>query len=227
MATDASAQTVPPALGLGAVDSGLPSIQTFSYQFQVPPLPVNGNTGAAYEFHAGIMTGNNVTFIKGSFAYGCEIMAHTACFPPFQNRYLFYVTVLNQMLNYRTQYPASGLVVTSGSNYTVKLAFGKCDLRLQALTFTVSNETWTYSQKICPVSGTFTQAWAGLIEIHDATSCSQFPATQTAIEWNITANGYPVDSFTETNFTPPINCNFALNISGNNVSYSWNDSAID
>lgn len=222
--TSVFAQTYPQAVGLGAIDTGL-NIQSVSYTFTVPPLPAN-NTGAAYEYHFAIVTGNNNSLIKSSFAYGCEIQAHIACYPPFENRYIFYVTVLNQVLNYRTQYPSNGVALSPG-NYSVSYYFTKCDIKVKALEFSVSNSTWSYSQKICSMTlgGTYSQAITGLIEIHDATSCSQFPLTQSATEGNILLNNQSATSWRQMNLTPPIDCDFALSINGNSVSYLWNDNA--
>ena len=199
------------------------SFITQTYNITVPPKP-EITSQAAYEFHAGMLATDNSTFIKSTIAYGCEIGAKSACFPPFLDRYIFYVSIINTATGTRQQVPAKGWQVTPGSTYNITLSqTGRCLFYLaKSLTITASNGTANFSARVCGGWGkNYNVIAAGLLEEHNVTSCAELPPTNSITQSGITVKGNPPENWMQLAITPPFDCNYALAFEGNNVSISW------
>lgn len=213
----ATAQT--PALAIGSIAQRGPTITSLSYQITIPPAT---NSSVGFEFHAGMLSGDNSTFIKGTISYGCQVSAHKACFPTFKNRYIFYVSVIDSKSLYRTQYPSMGYVVTPGSNYTIVFTKTHCLFNMQAWSFSIANSTDSFSTKVCMLNQNFVYPVAGMLELHNVTDCgAQLPSSHSFTQRNFTTNNGPVTSWSLIQTEPYINCNFTNSYSGNDISIGW------
>src|SRR3974390_1479163 len=134
----------PSALGTAAVQTWPVAMTHMSYSVTVPPLPA-ANTGQAVEFHAGMLSSDKLSFIKSTISYGCEVGQSQACFAPFLNRYIFYISLINLTSLVRTQFPSTGVVVTPGSTYSISLSLSKCSSTASEVLYSVSNSTWSSS----------------------------------------------------------------------------------
>ncbi len=198
---------------------------SMSYQLTVPPKPAVC-CQAGFEFHVGMLSDDNSTFVKTTFSYGCQVAAGKACYPPFLDRYIFYVSKIQVATGLRTQYPAGGFPVTPNSAYTVSLTkTAKCSATAQAsLTITISNSTGSYSQRICGFSpASYKTAAAGIMEVHNALSCADFPATGSVTQSDIMWNGVviPGSSWIQRAIAPVSGCSYSLSFSDAGVTISW------
>ena len=220
--SSAASGSYPPVLGTAVVEDMMKPITSESYSIAVPPLPVE-NTGQAIEFHSGILSSDRASFIKSTVSYGCEIGQSRACFPPFVNRYVFYVSLINLTSTNRAQYPSSGIVVTPGSTYAVSIALSACSRTTALVLYSISNSTWSFSsQSACFAANIYRYVYAGMTEIHNATDCSQFPASNFLLQSKILVNNLPAANWTNVPLTPPIDCGLSVSTLANNVAVLWN-----
>jgi hypothetical protein len=215
-----SATIQSPAVAVGSI-AKTSAITSLSYQLTVTGYP-QVNSSAGFEFHAGMLSGDNSTFIKSTVSYGCQIAAHKACFPPFLNRFIFYVSVIDANTRYRTQYPAQGYALTSGSNYTVTFTKASCLFNIQAWTFSVSNSSKTFSTKVCMLNQNFIYPVAGMLEIHNVTLCdSQLPPSHIFTQTGLHINGQTISGWSLIPTAPYIDCNFTDAYKGSDISVAW------
>ena len=227
--------TISPAVQVGMNSVEPQNAQSLTFTMTVPPLPVP-QVQAGFEFHAGLLSMDNSTLMKTTLSYGCQIAAHKACFPPFLNRYIFYVTILNTVTTSRLQLPSQGYAVTPGSLYNVTIqAVNPCVLQHSpAWSFSIKNSTTSFSTKVCsttidspPLNKNFDQVVAGLLEIHNVTLCSQFPSqgsfTQNSISALYNATRLPLNWVEYISPNPLVNCNFNDTASNGNqtVQINW------
>lgn len=211
---------VTPALAIGSI-SKTDTITSLSYQITVPQYPSINSTNA-FEFHAGMIDKQNTTFIKSTISYGCQVSSHKACYPPFINRFIFYISIINTATLYRTQYPANGYVITSNSNYTITFTKTHCILGISAWSFSIHNNTNSFSTKVCMLSQNFTYPISGMLEIHNVTSCdTQLPPQHNFTQYNYTINSQPILNWTLLQTEPYINCNFTNTYDKNNIIIGW------
>ena len=214
---------ISPAVQMGAFSTEAQSITYESYNITVPPVP-QVTASAGYEFHLGILSNNNATFIKSTISYGCQIGEFKACFPPFLNRYIFYVSIIDQATGSRVQYPSSGYTLTVGSTYKiVGVQTAHCVLIKQpSWTFTISNSTNTFSVKACANDQpTYNGVAAGLLEIHNVTACDEFSTANSVTQNNITvlnSASHKLPLSWSTYYNPSINCSFSLSFANSNTT---------
>jgi hypothetical protein len=219
-----SAYGISSAVATEAVSSSQPSIISITYAVHVPPLP-SVCCDDAYEFHLGLFSSNNASFVKTTISYACQIGEFKACFPPFKNRYIFYVSFIQTSSLERVQSPPNGYLLTPDSKYTITLSTSVCVRPLsQSIRLSISNATTTFNDNVCgaPIQQ-YTSIAAGLLEMHNVTQCSQLPSSGSFIQSNILVNNNPALRFNwravPTN--PMINCGYALAFANNSVRISW------
>ncbi|HUI00223.1 MAG TPA: hypothetical protein VLX56_01185 [Nitrososphaerales archaeon] len=209
------------------------SIITEAYSIVVPPLP-SVCCQAAYEIHAGIGSADNQTLMKTTISYGCQIAQHKPCMSPYLDRYVFYLSIINQTSSDRTQVPGGGWVLTPGSNYAVILTQGKpCTAQTYpAWVVKATNGSSSFSTTVCGSSPllqgrTFNAAVSGTLEVHNLTSCSQLPPSDGATQSSMTllnSAGQPLP----LSWAPKVNpgqptCgdNLAFTNNSKNVNLIW------
>jgi len=215
-------QPTSPAVAVGSISKVSAPIASLSYQVTVPSYPSVNSTGG-FEFHAGMMNQDNSTFVKGTISYGCQIAAHKPCYPPFKNRFIFYVSVIDVSSQFRTQYPSSGYVITSESDYTVSFQKASCPLKMVGWTFKIANSTASWSDRVCGMNYQFVYPISGMMEIHNITSClTQLPPSRSFTESDFTIDGSTAPlSWSPIAVNPTVSCNATDIYDGANISVSW------
>jgi|GEM_PF-5667115 len=220
----ASAYGITSAIATEAVSSKQPSIMSITYQVHVPPLP-SVCCNDAYEFHLGMLSNNNASFVKTTISYGCQVSEFKACFPPFKNRYVFYLSFIQMSSTERVQLPSNGYRLTPNSNYTISLSTSMClKPPSPSIRFSISNASMTFNDSACGApTQHYTAIAAGLLEMHNVTQCSQLPNSGWFVQSNILVNNNPLSaSDWKTIPTNPIlNCGYGLAFVNNNVGVSW------
>jgi hypothetical protein len=219
-----SAYGITSAIATEAISSAQPSIVSIAYEVHVPPLP-SACCNDAYEFHLGMFSSNNASFVKTTISYACQIGEHKACFPPFKNRYIFYVSFIQTSSLERVQLPPNGYQLTPDSKYAITLSTSVClKPASQSIRFSISNATTTFSDNVCGApTQQYTSIAAGLLEMHNVTQCSQLPSSRSFIQSNIVVNHNPalVFNWKAMPTNPIINCGYALAFTNNSVEISW------
>ena len=221
-----SAYGITSAIATEAISSNQPSIISITYGVHVPPLP-SVCCDDAYEFHLGMLSSNNASFVKTTISYACQISEYKACFPPFQNIYIFYVSFIQTSSSSieRVQSPPNGYQLTPDSKYTITLSTSVCLKPLsQSIRLSISNATATFNDDVCgaPIQQ-YTSIAAGLLEMHNVTQCSQLPNSGSFIQSNIVVNNNPalVFNWKAMPTNPIIDCGYALAFTNNSVKISW------
>lgn len=219
-----SAYGITSALATEAISPKQPSITSITYQVHVPPLP-SVCCGDAYEFHLGMFSNNNASFVKTTVSYGCQVSQFKACFPPFKNRYVFYLSFIQVSSTQRVQLPSNGYQLTPNSNYTISLSTSVCLRPLSpSIRFSLSNASVTFNGSACGTPNQqYTAIAAGLLEIHNVVQCSQLPNSGSFVQSNILVNNNPVSASNWRTIptNPIIDCGYALDFVNNNVGISW------
>ena len=210
-----------PALAIGSIAKSPQTITQLSYQVTVPQYPANISS-VGFEFHAGMMDGQNSTLVKSTISYGCRIAAHKACLPSDLQRFIFYVSVISVQSQYRTQYPSNGYVVSPGGNYTIQFVKTKCLLNVQGWTFSITNSSAQFSTRVCMMNQNFIYPVAGMLELHNVTSCTNQMTTAPFAQRDFAINGNQTPlSWSLVAVEPYIDCNFTNAYSGSDVSIGW------
>ena len=172
-----------------------------------------------------MLSSDNASFVKTTISYACQISEHKACFPPFKDRYIFYVSFIQTSSMERVQSPPNGYQLTPNSKYTITLSTSVCLKPLsQSIRLSISNATTTFNEDVCgaPIQE-YTSLAAGLLEMHNVTQCSQLPSSGSFIQSNILVNNDPALLFNWQKMAthPTINCGYALTFTNNSVKISW------
>jgi hypothetical protein len=233
LVANAAYADVHPSVQMDATSTTKQNIAAEGYSIVVPPLP-SICCQAGYEVHVGLSSTDNEVFMKTTVSYGCQIAQQKPCMQPFLNRYIFYLSIINQTSKARVQVPSDGWVLTPGSSYNIILAqVAPCSGQAYpAWAVKATNGSQTFSSTICGslslLQGrSFREAVAGMLEVHNLTACNQLPAsgeTQSSITvLNSAGRSLPL-SWTPTISPGQPDCGFNLSFTNNNrnVNVIWN-----
>jgi len=215
------------ALQIGVMSDEGKAISRMSYTVTVPAFPTVQAQGA-YEFHAGVLSSDSSTLVKTTVSYGCQIGLHQACYPPFLNRYIFYISVIQTASGDRVQAPPGGWVLTSGSTYIVVLTSQACPSQATSeWVVRITNATGTLSTSTCLTEPmTFTSVVAGMLEAHEIGTCSQLSSSGSVSQSEIRVSSR-LDVSLPLSWSqfaiPNISCGIGVSVSNNNrdVQIFW------
>lgn len=196
------------------------SITYFVYNVTVPSEP---SALVGVEFHAGLIANDNSTVFKSTIAYGCQIDLHKACYPPFLDRYIFYVSLIDISSLYRTQIPKQGYIVTPNDTYTITFSkTGVCSgVPTPSWQIQIRNVTAQFGRTLCGFTLDFNRMLTGMMEIHEVSSCNILPAEGSYTQENITTNLGSEFTWSPLETNPIINCNFQSTYQGDDVKITW------